>query len=278
MNIKEFALNINFPEELMIQIDSIIKNDLTDVKKCFDKFIQGDNDSCDELNKVYNDEKNVHLVWLYLYFNECLNTYNKYKQLGIDDKVFFDTMGIFTRSVLENKNRTGEYYFNIQWWTQRQVNMILFRLGMLEYEFQTSVDDIVINNEVAVKAGDKLLSVHIPSDVSLTKEGIEESYLLARNFMNKYFKEYNNAYFVCSTWLLSVDLENLLPNNSKLKYFRDDYTIFNSEDNNSYKLWLFGNEKLEVKDYPENTSLQRNVKKHLLNGGMLRNSIGIILK
>ena len=38
--------------------------------------------------------------------------------------------------------------------------------------------------------------------------------------------------------------------------------------------WLFHTKSTDYAKLPENTSLQRNVKKHLLSGGVIRNAFG----
>ena len=60
--------------------------------------------------------------------------YSWYEEKGISETVFVDTMCCFTRFIEECRNITGQYAFDREWWTARQVSGNLFRIGELEYE------------------------------------------------------------------------------------------------------------------------------------------------
>lgn len=273
MNVKQFMNNINFPKDLSNDVLEIKCND--NVVSLFKEFLKGNEEAGSTIKSLFPN--NSHLVWLNLYFTEALHTYEKYKKIGIDDEIFYDTMAIFTRSVLENEKNTGTAFFNIEGWTYRQINMNIFRIGLLEYELYNADSDIYIDGNIVIKKGEEILSIHIPSDVIITREELDESYSHARIFMSKYFPKYKDSKFVCYTWLLSTDLNNLLPATSRLSLFRDDYTIIGTSEDESYHTWLFGNKEEDPSKYIEKTSLQLAVKNHLICGGKIRNSTGVIL-
>jgi hypothetical protein len=125
--------------------------------------------------------------------------------------------------------------------------------------------------------GDRLLSVHIPSNAIMTRENLNESYKMARSFFKNYFPEYGDVIMYTSTWLLAPELKDLLPAESKILEFQADYKIINvAQGAGGFIKWVFKKNFDDYTQLPENTSLQRNMKKHLLSGGTISSGTGII--
>lgn len=56
-------------------------------------------------------------------------SYEKYSAQGISDEIFTDTMKCFTRFVKEYKESYGDYGFDRDFWTGRQLSLRLFGLA-----------------------------------------------------------------------------------------------------------------------------------------------------
>ncbi len=126
--------------------------------------------------------------------------------------------------------------------------MSLFRIGELEYELQPFNDKNAIG-------------IHIPSDADLTPSKVDLSMKEAVGFMEKYYPDPVRGRFICESWLLSPVLKELLPENSDRDYIE----------------WVFqAPPGTEIRQLPEKTSLQRNVKRLLLEGGNVGAACGII--
>lgn len=179
----------------------------------------------------------------------------QYIKKGISDEIFLDTMGCFNRFVREHRESFGAYGFDRWWWTGRQLSLTLFRIGALEYELCT-------------EDGENLISVHIPSDADLSDGAVDKSLISARAFLKEYFPAYGDAEFHCHSWLLSPVLGQLLPAESRINKFRKRFTILGFDENaDDYKLWVYKNKSLSLEEFPENTTLQRVMKAHLVRGG-----------
>ena len=218
-----------------------------------------------EFSEKYNGNKlNTHILAVYML--SCLYSYEKYQELGISDDIFNDTMKCFTRFVSECTKKTGECYFDRGFWTYRQTALQIFRIGELEYE-------LVEDN------GTKLISIHIPSDAILTKELIEESVYKCRKFMEKHYPDYTGCEYVCGTWLLSPNLRNYLNEGSRILQFQSFFKIKNfNQESKDFIDWLFMKDKdYDITMLPENTSLQRNVKKALLEGNKIGSAYGTLI-
>ena len=204
------------------------------------------------------------LRMLKLMLGAALITEKKYEKAALDMRVFFDTMGCFSRFVREHKLSFGEYGFDRGWWTGRQLSLSLFRLGELEYEF-------------AEYDGKRAIAVHIPSDADLTDEKTDESLNRAHEFMRVHFPEYENAVYFCESWLLSPALKKLLPPHSKILRFAERFRITEThEDATDYVLWVYKKADLRPENFPEDTTLQRNMKRFVLEGGKIGNGVGVL--
>ncbi len=220
------------------------------------------------------------LVWLAIWLGAALRTHEHYRLKGIDDTVFYSTMSCFSRFVREHRESYGVYGFDRSFWTYRQIAMRLFRLGTLEYEM---VDyrgpDIRRVDVTLLTQGTPVLSVHIPSDARLGGANCHESYRQANAFFQKHYPEFAYPVFYTNTWLLSPSLQHLLPADSKILNFQKDFRIIGTDaENDAYRSWVFKNPSLKPADYPENTSLQRQIKAFVLAGGKIGVAAGIIGK
>lgn len=171
-------------------------------------------------------------------------------------------MRCFTRFINETYKMTGEMCFDRYWWTTRQVGCHLFRIGELEYEIKHIDKDVVIG-------------IHIPSDVDFSPLTVEKSLQDAHKFFTKYFPSLSDAEYRCHSWLLDSQLKGMLNNNSNIIYFQNRFEIVDEgEAETEFIEWLYNTKSTDYSILPENTSLQINVKKHLLAGGVIRNAYG----
>ena len=67
----------------------------------------------------------------------------------------------------------------------------------------------------------------------------------------------------------------MLSENSNIVSFQNRFEIIdNGETDTDFIEWLFNTKSKDFASLQENTSLQKNVKKHLLSGGVIKNSYG----
>lgn len=191
--------------------------------------------------------------------NCALETWKQYQKLGLTEEIFVATMGCFPRFVGEHLESFGCYGFDREWWTVRQLSGRLFRIGELEYEL---VEDAV--------------DLHIPSDANLKPEALRASWEAARGWIAKCFPEYAGKPMKCESWLLSPTLAELLPPDSRILEFQRSFDLTGAEPGEEFRLWVFKNRDIPNEDLPEHTSLQRNLKRFLLNGGTFLEGQGVL--
>lgn len=216
----------------------------------------------EKINQLFNGDSTKLLA---SYLVCATKVRDKYRERGIEEQVFIDTMKCFVRFINECKEKTGEYAFDRAYWTYRQLSMVVFRIKELEYEFK--------NVE-----GDKFIKIHIPSDAKFSKENVDISLKEVKKFINNHFKEFNNCRFICDSWLLSLKLRELLDKDSNILSFQDRFEIVKQDLNaKDFIQWLFqASINTDVSLLKENTSLQKKVKKLLLQGGNIGSGEGIL--
>lgn len=191
----------------------------------------------------------------------CLR-YETYRQMAIPEQIYFDTMGCYSRFVTECLYYKGGYQFDRGWWTWRQLSMRVFRLGQLEYEMRP-------NGTVAM---------HIPTGSDLSAEAVDQSLAHAKAFFAQFFPDYAGAMFTCNSWLLSPTLGELLSEGSNILAFQKRFRLTHVDpEAKEYISWLFQRlPEAEPAELPEHTSLQRNTKKFILNGGKIGSAAGYL--
>lgn len=179
-----------------------------------------------------------------------------YQEAGIDETIFIDTMQCFARFVMEYKASFGCYGFDRGWWTYRQLSMLLFRLGTLEYEYR---DDR------------RAIHIHIPTGADLSLPACAASLEACKAFTARFFPERQRYRFrIGGSWLLSPVLKHLLPENCNIIRFQNCFTLTAwDQKDTDFLQWVYGRRDIPYQDLPEQTGLQRAMKRYLLQGGIV---------
>lgn len=220
----------------------------------------------EKLMEFFEDDEDCVKV-LSCFLEAGTRVYEKYKEMGISEKIFVDTYKAFTRYTEECKAKTGKYAFDRAFWTYRHTSMVLFRLGELEFE---------LKNDEGVKA----VAVHIPSDAKLGEEYVDEYLKMTEEFITKHFPEYADKEYTCYSWLLAPKLQELLSEDSNIIKFQNRFDI-HTEDRTPMSVleWVFKvSDDADIATLPEDTSLQRKIKALLLSGDNVGIGIGRLKK
>ena len=195
----------------------------------------------------------------------CGETWDSFQSLGISDDIYIETLKCFTRFINEHLESYGTFGFDRDFWTMRQLSARLFRLGTLEFELTED-------------RGQKAVHVHIPSDADLSPQARHRSYDTARDFIARLFPAYEGVPFLCTSWLLSPALKECLPESSRILSFQSEYKVTEVfPDHDQFLTWVYKRPDIPLADLPEDTSLQRNLKKYLLAGRKVGEAAGRLL-
>lgn len=264
MDISTLCNKINLQPEIKNRVLEFAKTfDFGTVDKQLKDFLSCEkmNDARLELQAILGeDEDNIKILACML--KASADVYEIYKAKGISDEIYFATMKCYPRFINETYKITGRLYFDRYWWTARQAGCHLFRIGELEYEMKHIDDKTVIG-------------IHIPSDVDFSPSAVDKSLMNAKKFFAEHYPDLANAEYRCHSWLLDNQLKGMLGQKSNIISFQNRFEIFDEgEIGTDFIEWLFNTSSTDYTTLPKNTSLQRNMKRHLLSGGIIRNAYG----
>lgn len=237
----------------------------------------------DILSKVdkATEYSNVHKysaeLLIFILFSKHLR--ELYKQRGIADKIWFDSMCDLKWKLWECKAVRGSWGSFVAGWFPRFFNLTRFALGRLQFEI-VDFDGEYEKNGKKLKTGDKVINVHIPRTLTpLSTDSRNDAYSQAAEFF-KDMTEGAPIAFVCSSWLLYPEAEKILPPHSNIRGFMADYDIIRSrvdEEGDYHNMWrLFDMDYTgDLNDYPEDSSLRRAYKKFLLDGNRCGGGYGV---
>jgi len=135
--------------------------------------------------------------------------------------------------------------------------------------------------ELALRTGDPVLNVHIPEGGRMSPEACRDSYTRAIRFVEQCFPDKPFKAFACESWLLDARFRELLPQDSNIVRFQDDYyllPVLADENQTLERVFGFGTKLTDLPSLAARTSLQKVVRDHFASGGKIHNFGGILVK
>ena len=127
--------------------------------------------------------------------------------------------------------------------------------------------------------GDGAVSVHIPTGAALTFENCVSAFHECLDIAKKYYPEYNVKALYCHSWLLDPRIGGLINKKSNIVNFGSQFLRYPSKsEGRGVFSFLFRKPFERLEDLPENTSLERAVKAHYLEGKFIYETGGVIFE
>ena len=216
---------------------------------------------------------------LRIYLLLACESYEMYRQRGISDRIYFDTMADIAIWERECMRKYGVHGLEEIEWIARHLRLDLFCLGSLQFEPILLKEDISVSRdprdpsaagELRWEAGSLALNVHIPDGADLSGEACLDSFRQAYEFFG------NGAYlFICDSWLLAPELRKLLPSN--ILRFQDLFDIIRVHYTFPQAEQRIFTDVLEDKSrYPQDTTLRRSAREYFMGGGDPGIGVGVI--
>lgn len=134
------------------------------------------------------------------------------------------------------------------------------------------------NYDLLLAPGMPTTSVHIPEGGSLSPEAVDESLAQAAQLLDQLGRSTPTLF--CESWLLDPNLESLESPSSNVCRFMRRFAIFPVASVHPMiveRVFGWGADALDVHELPERSSLQRNLKHHLLQGGVMYDVGGVMV-
>lgn len=201
----------------------------------------------------------------------ALDTLERYREQGIDEEIYYETMSDIDVWANDYFRRHGRYGIKEFEWVEKSIDMKLFKLGRLQFE---KLEDEESKKTLGLGSEAVLVGVHIQEGGPLDHEKCMESYAWAKSFY--LVGTEGELVFVCDSWLLNPKLKSLLGEESNIVKFQSQYEII-SENGESRQMEsrVFGCVEENPENYIATTSLQRKLKEALKRGERFGTAKGI---
>lgn len=243
-----------------------------------------ENIACDYKEIINFADEAARLVSLHEYTAElliflCMSRRLKaeYEARGIDGEIFHGSMLDLRYKLEECKAVKGIVGSFVASWFVGFFNLTRVALGRLQFEmvnFNHSYekDGIVLTPE------SRVINVHIPRTLTpLTPSACDEAFGRAKTFFAKETGEV--CAFVCSSWLLYPEHEQMLSHESNVYKFMKRFDMIRSGTSKDRgDLWrLFDTDEKRWDRLPADTSLRRTYVEHLKKGGQVGWGHGVFI-
>ena len=194
------------------------------------------------------------LTRLAVLINLLSKKYEEYLSLGVPEKVIAETFRDVTLRAEIFEAKTGKPGISKEdaLWFRHIINRKIFKIGVLQFQPFEMIyldeeflgeDYMVFSSEQKEKlpAGAQVINCHVQQGADLSTEEISKSFSDAQALFGKIYPKTEFKAFLCYSWLLYPDMTKLLPENSKIKAFAENFEIIGKvQDNEQAFENLFG--------------------------------------
>ena len=224
---------------------------------------------------VGESEYTVHLLLLILMSRRM---HELYRDANISDDIFYDSLADLKWKLYECLRMHGIAGTFVAYWHLRFYKMKLFALGRLQFEIKKFGNEFSVCG-VDLHEDDDVIGVHIPSGRRLIREEYLESYRRAEKFFSDIFKG-GKTVFTCDSWLLFPEHKTMLPEDSGIRIFMEDYSIVKARYSKPLERpWPIFYEKRNAPadQLPQNTSLEKAYVERYKKGLPSGSALGVII-
>ncbi|MBR4290382.1 MAG: hypothetical protein IKT52_07060 [Oscillospiraceae bacterium] len=208
----------------------------------------------------------------------------RYEQAGVPENVTYSTVWEVARLANQYHKKTGRIGLSKDQaiWLRHIYNTKLFQLGSLQFQMFEMVyldkegcgEDYIRFSESQkqmLPQGTPVINVHIPDEADLTQDAVTDAFALADSFFKKIFPSFQPKVYLCYSWLLYPPMDVLLPAESHIRAFASRFTVIGAVSDpygaDAVK-YIYGKRYARKADYPQYTTLQRNVLGNFSKLGM----------
>ncbi len=223
---------------------------------------------------------NEFTMYLLYYIVAGKNLRERYRKLGLPEKIFHDSIADIYYKFTQCKIVYGIPGLFTGDWHARFFVPDRYKLGRLQFECNTYDRD---GEYKGLKKGDPVIGIHIPeSGEPFDKKTRLDSYRQAYEFYLRLCPEKfpdGRMGFCTDSWLLFPKHREFLNGCPNVLSFMDDFDILDwrfAEHNGD--LWrIFGTMSQDLADFPAKTSMQRSYLDYLRGGGVPGTAFGIFM-
>lgn len=130
----------------------------------------------------------------------------------------------------------------------------------------------------ALQPGQFVLSAHLPKGMDISKENVDEAFRTVKEIANQWYPDYEITALYCGSWLLDPALADILGADSKIAAYGARFARYPlMSAGREVFTFVFPPNVTDLNTLPENTRLERGLKKLYLSGGHIHAFAGVIL-
>lgn len=204
------------------------------------------------------------VIWL------LQDKHERYRRLGVPDATICDTFRDVTLRVQLYYKKHHEIGLSDEdvIWFRHIMNVSIFQIGPVQFQpFEMIyLDEETIGEEYMtftpaqkklLPPGSPVINCHIPYGTNLDPVKVSDAFSQANVLFQKLYPDTAFLGFLCYSWLLYPDMQQLLSYRSRIRQFADRFTILSSCPDPEQAL-----ENLFYFDSKCNTSLQKAARNH----------------
>lgn len=254
--------------------DRVLSARLTDIISGYEKTDGADFETASAFAENAEERTGVCRFTVMMLIMLCFSKHLKelYDEQGLSGGMFCDIMRDLRCKNAECFKIHGVYGSFVAQWEFKIFNMKIFGMGRLQFEPKILDGDFLLKDRV-VKAGSRVIGVHIPSSGRLDIGECLKAFDAARGFFGK------DTVFHCDSWLLYPKNREFITPPSNILKFAELFEVTGCRESKS-DLWrIFGTLSVDdIAALPEDTSLQRDFKRRLLSGKSVGQGYGFRFK
>lgn len=168
----------------------------------------------------------------------------------------------------------------VAFWYDGFFRMERFGLGRMEFELFPFPLEYYEKDGKYLRKGDTVINCHIAqTGEPLSPELVEDALRQAAAFYKDSFTGKPIPFF-CESWLIYSKMDDLLPERSNIRSFKERFEIIHDhlyEKGDYSEMWRLYNMDFtgDLNDFPGDSTLRRNYKQFLLDGGQVGEGYGV---
>lgn len=235
-----------------------------------------------EYAKTMEQKLGIHRYQVVLIVYICFSKRLKelYSEEKIDDGIWFNSMLDLKYKLLECKAVKNIWGTFVGGWFSGFFKLKRFALGRLQFEISRYDRADYTKDNKTVTRGMTVLDVHIPrTGTRLDALSCDNSFSMAKEFFRDKVGT-DPMVFTCFSWMLYPDIMDVFAEKSNIRSFASRFEIIDHYDDKPCEyadMWrIFDMDYTgNIDDYPEDSSLRRNLKAYLKKGGKTGEGYGV---
>ena len=212
----------------------------------------------------------------------AIKAHDDYIKRGIEDNIYYDTMKDIAIWANEYYKSTQKIGLENVGWIFLHLTLSIFKIGRLQFQ-PTTVPYIPLifyckHEKIKIPFKKQCINIHIPRGEKLDYNECIKSINMSKDFFKEFYPNISLDNYMIISWLVDPRLTRIVDKESNIYKFQSLFNVVRilptNKDTNYY---VFGKKKIKnIKNLPENTSLQRSIKNYYLKGQSLGIGLGLL--